>query len=151
MLNRQERYALRVLIDGRLTWPGDTHGTRYIYVANGCRCLPCCAANRVGTSSAKAKRFARTAANGGIAPTDKHDGSTYANWGCGCDECKTGWATECRARYARKRQTRQGTTRTRRKNHGQATETAETVVNHQAERDGPDPVRVESGGISLGG
>jgi hypothetical protein len=44
---RQRRYSERVLIDGRLVYPGANHGTNSAYHSWGCRCIPCCEAHRV--------------------------------------------------------------------------------------------------------
>ena len=46
-------------------------------------------------------RYALTAANGGIAPTEAHGYSTYNNWRCRCDTCVTShqaWTVEYRNR-----------------------------------------------------
>ena len=38
----------------------------------------------------KAERRALTAENGGVAPVEKHNRSTYVNWGCRCKPCRAG-------------------------------------------------------------
>lgn len=119
---REVRCAQRVLIDGRLVSPFGTHGKRYNYVDNGCECDPCREANRIGTKEAKARRFKRTADNGGIAPTATHNAGTYTNWNCRCVPCKVAWAADCRDRKAKAREARRGTAPTRRKHHATSKE-----------------------------
>lgn len=53
--------------------------------------------------SNRAKYLALTAGNGGVAPTDAHDSSTYVNWGCRCPDCRAGHATMVRQRRAARR------------------------------------------------
>lgn len=38
---REERYAQRVLIDGKLVHPDAPHGSQHAYSAYGCKCVPC--------------------------------------------------------------------------------------------------------------
>lgn len=53
----------------------------------------------------RAKWTALTAANGGIAPIEKHNVSTYNNWGCRCNTCykaKQRYNKECKlVRFAK--------------------------------------------------
>jgi hypothetical protein len=72
------------------------HGTRARYDApHHCHCGTCRRGNRERAAAAKARRLATRewvdAPGGGYwfaHLASKHDASTYANWGCGCPECK---------------------------------------------------------------
>lgn len=56
---KRERFAARVLIDGRLTAPGAReHGSLQTYGNWGCRCLPCMDANRRHSAAVRARRRA---------------------------------------------------------------------------------------------
>jgi hypothetical protein len=55
---RQRRYAERVLIDGRLVYPGANHGTNSAYHSWGCRCIPCCDAHRIARRDSYVKKVA---------------------------------------------------------------------------------------------
>lgn len=50
----------------------------------------------------RARRLRLTAANGGVAPIQRHDRSTYKNWGCRCVPCRTDHAKAQRALKARR-------------------------------------------------
>jgi hypothetical protein len=68
-----------------------THGASG-YVNYGCGCDICKEGHRLSMAKMRAKRFARTAANGGVAPIAVHNNSTYTNWGCHCDPCSNAHA-----------------------------------------------------------
>lgn len=55
---RRKRYAQRVLIDGRLVFPGANHGTNSAYHSWGCRCVPCCDAHRLARRKLDRKQVA---------------------------------------------------------------------------------------------
>jgi hypothetical protein len=63
------------------------HGTDSRYTNQRCRCVPCTDAHAVYMRDLRADHYARTAANGGIAPVDAHNRHTYSNWGCHCPDC----------------------------------------------------------------
>lgn len=90
---RDRNFARRRLINGRLVSPRGIHGTDGCYSNHGCRCESCSQAHAQGVADAKAARVAKTAANGGIAPTGTHGASTYANWRCRCQVCVDAWNT----------------------------------------------------------
>lgn len=48
-------------------------------------------------------RYRRTAENGGVAPTDKHDQSTYSGWNCRCPICTADHAAKRKAQAAERR------------------------------------------------
>lgn len=75
--------------------PQHNASTRYYW---GCTCATCVAAARKRhrerppkprskTRAEYLARLARTAANGGVAPTEVHNAHTYNNWGCRCGPC----------------------------------------------------------------
>jgi len=78
------------------------HGTVNGYANQHCRCELCRAAHRTDQSVQRAKRIARTVANGGIAPPPAKHGapSTYGNWRCSCEPCRE---AHTRASQQRKR------------------------------------------------
>lgn len=45
-----------------------------------------------------ARRRRIVAANGGVAPIEVHNASTYANWGCHCPDCKADHAQKAAQR-----------------------------------------------------
>lgn len=51
---REQRYAERVEVDGRLVHPQCAHGTESAYKNKGCRCLPCTAAHSVAMAERRA-------------------------------------------------------------------------------------------------
>jgi len=55
---RERRYSERVLIDGRLVYPGANHGTNSAYHSWGCRCIPCCDAHRLARRKSYSKKEA---------------------------------------------------------------------------------------------
>lgn len=65
------------------------HG-RTRYVAYGCRCEVCTAANTEYATAARNRRIVRLLNDPSLATHGK--ASTYINWGCRCDECKVAGA-----------------------------------------------------------
>lgn len=72
-------------------------GTQAAY-ARGCRCVDCTRANRDAHRVAISKMKDK-----GLAPDDERHGTatSYSQWGCRCDRCKSAWAATCRAQYER--------------------------------------------------
>lgn len=85
--NRRDRYARRVLIDGRLIAPGSVRHGLNAYTGHGCRCDVCLA----GTKELRRQRFAARISIDGrlVAPGSVRHGSasTYSNHGCRCEPC----------------------------------------------------------------
>jgi hypothetical protein len=64
------------------------HGSASAYRNGRCRCPDCVIANSNSCRTGRDKRIATTKANGGVAPVDVHNRSTYINWSCRCWTCK---------------------------------------------------------------
>lgn len=72
-------------------------GTQAAYM-RGCRCTDCTRANRESHRATVAKMKEK-----GLPPDDERHGlaTSYNQWGCRCDRCKSAWADKCRAQYER--------------------------------------------------
>lgn len=54
--------------------------------------------------AARQARKQRTAANGGVAPTERHGhASTYSNWYCRCEPCRAAWSVEMKRQGRRRK------------------------------------------------
>lgn len=63
------------------------HGTANGYQHHKCRCPECKVAYLQRSREQRSDRYRRTKENGGVAPTQRHNASTAANWGCRCEIC----------------------------------------------------------------
>lgn len=92
---RQERYARRVLVGGRLVAPvrPEQHGRKNTYSYHGCRCAPCTEA-----TSAANLRTVQTVAIG-----EGQHGTQYGySKGCRCGACKAANVAPRKARFAQR-------------------------------------------------
>lgn len=73
------------------------HGaSHYRSTNNPCRCGICTTENRKFVASRRATRREETRLNGGVAPIETHNNSTYSNWGCRCADCCASHLTKMR-------------------------------------------------------
>jgi hypothetical protein len=78
----------------------DDHGRISTYTNHKCRCLRCTEAWRLYHLGQRAERQQKTEQNGGVAPVWQHNRSTYYNWACRCEACRTDAAARQRSRRA---------------------------------------------------